>query len=189
MPEDGGREGLHVVLGDDAVPQPVGQQLAGDTQRRAVLHEGDVVDVGHLGAADALVDPAHHVAEDRLAVVVDLFVDLLGCPGQFLGQRDGQQFGAGGALLAGQLFLDLANVDLVVVHGVQGGTRRRRHPRGGGAGLRLGDLLLDHLGHQIGHGPHALTDLGASGQAVGQTGVDVGVLVGLDPRLALQRIC
>ena len=83
--------GLDLLFGDDAVAQPVRQQLAGDAQRGAVFHQRDVVDVGHLGAADACVDPAHDVAEDRLAVVVDLFADLLGRPGQLLGQRDGQQ--------------------------------------------------------------------------------------------------
>jgi hypothetical protein len=57
------------------VVQPVGDVLAGDAQRGAVLHQADVVDVGHLGAADALVDPAHHVAEDALGVVVELGLD------------------------------------------------------------------------------------------------------------------
>ena len=62
----------HLGLVGDAVVQPVGDVLAGDAQRGAVLHQADVVDVGHLGAADALVDPAHHVAEDALRVVVEL---------------------------------------------------------------------------------------------------------------------
>ena len=64
--------------------QPVGDVLGGDAAGRAVLHQADVVDVGHLGAADALVDPAHDVAEDALGVVVDLGRDLVG-----------DQFGAG----------------------------------------------------------------------------------------------
>ena len=68
------------VLGGDAVVQPVGDVLAGDAQRGAVLHQADVVDVGHLRAADALVDPAHDVAEDALRVVVELLLDLLGRP-------------------------------------------------------------------------------------------------------------
>src|SRR5690606_12431770 len=39
--------------------------------------------------------------------------------------------------------------------------------------------------HQVGHGPHALADLRATGQAAVQTVVDVPVLVGGDPLLAL----
>ena len=38
-------------------------------KRGAVFHQADVVDVRHLGAADALVDPAHHVAQDALALL------------------------------------------------------------------------------------------------------------------------
>ena len=47
-----------------------------DAQRGAVFHQADVVDVGHLGAAHALVDPAHHVAQDALRVVVELLLAL-----------------------------------------------------------------------------------------------------------------
>ena len=81
LPVDDQRHALqarvHLGLGHDAVAQPVGEQLAGDAQRGPVLHQADVVDVGHLGAADALVDPAHHVAEDALDVVVELLAHLV----------------------------------------------------------------------------------------------------------------
>jgi hypothetical protein len=70
--------------------QPVGDVLRGDAQRRAVLHQPHVVDVRHLGAADALVDPAHHIAEDALRVVVELALDVLGRPVPRRRQRDGQ---------------------------------------------------------------------------------------------------
>ncbi len=60
----------------DAVEQPVGHVLRGDAQRRAVLHQADIVDVGHLRAADALVDPAHDIAEDALGIVVELAARL-----------------------------------------------------------------------------------------------------------------
>ena len=76
---------------DDAVAQPVGDVLAGDAQGRAVLHQPDVVDVRHLGAADALVDPAHHIAEDALAVVVELLLHVVRRPVRPVGERDGQQ--------------------------------------------------------------------------------------------------
>src|SRR6201999_2611156 len=177
----------HILFGDDAMPQPVGQQLAGNPQRGAVFHQRDVVDVGHLRAAHTRVDPAHHVTKDRLAVVVHLFADLLGRPGQFLGQRDRQQLVDGGALLALELFLHRSHIHVVVVHGVQRGRRGRGHPRRGRAGLRLADLLLHHVGHQLGHGPHALADLRPALEAGGEPGVDVVVLVGLDPGGALHR--
>ena len=79
------------------------------------------------------------------------------------------------------------DVDLVVMHGVQGRRSRRGHPRGGRAGLGLTDLLLDHVGHQLRHRPHALADLGPAGEPGRQTDVDVLVLVGLDPVGGLHR--
>ena len=63
---------LDLVGGDDAVVQPVGDVLGGDPAGGAVLHQRGAVDVGDLGAADAVVDPALHVAEDALEVVLDL---------------------------------------------------------------------------------------------------------------------
>jgi hypothetical protein len=58
----------HLTLGHESVPQPVGDMLAGNAQRRPVLHQPDVVDIGHLGAAEALIDPADHVAQNALRV-------------------------------------------------------------------------------------------------------------------------
>ena len=43
-----------VGVGDDAVVEPVGEQLRRDAQRRAVLHQLDAFDRRHLRAADAL---------------------------------------------------------------------------------------------------------------------------------------
>ena len=54
--------------------QPVGDVLAGDAQGGAVFHQADIVDVRHLGAADALVHPAHDIAQDALGVVVQLLL-------------------------------------------------------------------------------------------------------------------
>ena len=82
LPVDDGGHAAKRLLDLLAVTTPWRSQLAmccdGDAQRRAVLHQPDVVDVGHLRAADALVDPAHDVAEDALGVVVELALDLLG---------------------------------------------------------------------------------------------------------------
>jgi hypothetical protein len=65
---------------DHAVMQPVGDVLGRDAAGGAVLHQADIVDVGHLGAADALIDPAHDIAENALRVVLDLALDLLLAP-------------------------------------------------------------------------------------------------------------
>ena len=101
-------------------------------------------------------------------------------------QRDGQQRLDAGAA-AGQIPLHRVDVDVVVMHGVQRGGGGRGHPGGAGAGPGLGDLLRHHVGHQIGHRPHALADLGPSGEAGGQADVDVAILVGEDPGLRLHR--
>ncbi len=65
---------LHLLFGHHAVQQPVGDVLAGNAQGGAVFHQADVVNVGHLGAAHALVDPAHHIAQNALGVVVQLLL-------------------------------------------------------------------------------------------------------------------
>lgn len=80
-----------------------------------------------------------------------------------------------------QARLDFGDIDAVVVGRVQSGRRRRRHPGGVGAGLRVGDLLFEHRRHQIGHRPHALADLGVTGQATFKPDVDVPVFIGADP--------
>ena len=49
----------------------------------------------------------------------------------------------------------------------------------------MADLLLEHGGHQVRHGPHALADLRLALQAAGQAHVHVVVLVGADPFLGL----
>ena len=54
--------------------------LARNAQRRAVFHQANVVDVGHLGASHALVNPAHHIAQDALHVVVQLLLFFAGAP-------------------------------------------------------------------------------------------------------------
>lgn len=83
--------GVHLFRRADAVQQPVGHMLGGDAQGGAVLHQADVMDVGHLGAADALINPAHHIAEQTLGVVVQLLGDLGVGPVHAVRQRRGQQ--------------------------------------------------------------------------------------------------
>ena len=52
----------------------------------------------------------------------------------------------------------------------------------------MGDLFVQHRGHQIGHRPHPLADLGLAGQPAFQPDIDVQVLVGRDPGLALDEV-
>src|SRR5690606_5479237 len=113
---DHGGHALHgfhdLFTGHDAVTQPVGHVLAGNAQRGAVFHEPHVVDVGHLRAAHALVDPAHHIAQYALRIVVEFLLDLFGRPvgvgghGHF---EDAAQQGLVAALHRG---LDRLHVDL-----------------------------------------------------------------------------
>ena len=65
--------------------------LAGNTQGRAVLHQPNVVDIRHLGTADALIDPAHHVAENALGVVIQLLLNVMLRPVQALGPGDREE--------------------------------------------------------------------------------------------------
>ncbi|MNP54004.1 hypothetical protein D3C76_1485280 [compost metagenome] len=60
--------------------QPVGYVLRRNPQGGPVLHQAHIVDVRHLGAADPLLDPAHHVTEDALAVVVQFRLDVGSTP-------------------------------------------------------------------------------------------------------------
>src|SRR5690606_10291714 len=100
--------------------------LAGDTQRGAVFHQADVVDVRDFRAPDTLVDPAHDIAEDALGVVFQFAADVIGTPVGGVADGDGQQaieqfvlyVGESGAF---QLLLHGRHVDLVIVQGVQGG--------------------------------------------------------------------
>ena len=69
--------GFHDLFrGTNAVAQPVGNMLTGNPQSRPILHQPDVIDVGNLGTADALVNPAHDITQDALGVVVEFCLYL-----------------------------------------------------------------------------------------------------------------
>ena len=84
-----------------------------------------------------------------------------------------------------KLLLHGGHVDLVVVQRMQRGRRRAGHPGSVGAGLGVGDLLLQHRRHQVRHGPHALADLRPAPQPASQAHQHVVSLVGLDPGAGL----
>ncbi len=168
--------------------QPVRQMLARDPQRGAVFHQADIVDVGHFGTADPLIDPAHHIAEDALAVVVDFLLHIVRRPVRLRHRngKDVRQLGARAPL--GQFLVARLHVDLMVMQRMQRRGGRRRNPGGRGAGLRMRDLLRQHVRHLVGRGPHALADLGMAGQAIDKSDIDVPVFIGLDPGLGLHVV-
>ncbi len=139
------------------------------------------MDVGHLGAADALVDPAHDITENALRIVVEFALDLVRRPVRPHGHRHREDVVELCLRPALQRHLDGMHIDLVVVRGVQRRRGRRRHPGGVGASLGMGDLLFQHRRHQVGHRPHALADLGVAGQAAFEPGVDIPRLIGGNP--------
>src|SRR5579872_5923078 len=71
---------------------------------------------------------------------------------------------------------------------MQRGRRRTRYPGAIGAGFGMLDLGFKHCRHPVRHRPHALADLGPAGETAFQAYVDVLVLVGDDPILALDEI-
>ena len=121
----------------DALVQPVGDVLRGDAAGRAVFHEADVVDVGHFRATDALVDPAHDVAEYALRIVLEFGRDLGFATSSYLGASGSVRMSASlprrpaCAISAWRA----STSTCVVVRRVQRGGCRARHPRARRAGL------------------------------------------------------
>ena len=145
------------------------------------------MDVRHLGAADALIDPAHDVAEDALGVVVQFLPDFIRARRSDR-ERRGQQGRQSGRRARGDLGLTRPDVDLVIMQGVQGRRRRRGNPRRRGARARVPRLGRQHVAHAVRRGPHPLADLRPARQAGLQADVDVAVLIGLDPAGIAHRL-
>ena len=147
--------------------QPVRQVLAGNAQGSAVLHQADIANVRHLGAADALFHPPHHVAQYALGVVVEFLLNLLVCAERCIAeQRNHQNVVAQCRHATGRARPALGrNVHPVVMHSVQHSSRRRGYPGGIGTGQRVVDLGFDHGVHLIRHGPHAFAYLSSARQA------------------------
>ena len=178
---------MHLLRRDHTMPKPVGDVLAADAQGRAVFHQADVVNVGHLGAAHTLVNPAHHVSQNPLRVVVEFLLLFLGTPFGVGGDRNGQQVfedllaRSSRNRLFFHFFLHTRHRHLVIVHGMQGGRRRAGYPSGVGARQGMSDFQAEHVGHQIRHGPHALANLRATGKAAGQTNLHVVLFIRSNP--------
>ena len=56
--------------------QPIGDMLRRDSQSRPILHKSYVVEIEHLRASDAQVNPPHHVAQDTLQIVIQLLLNF-----------------------------------------------------------------------------------------------------------------
>jgi hypothetical protein len=148
------------------VEQPVGHVLRGDAQRRAVFHQPDIVDVGHLGAADPLIDPAHDIAKDALGIVVE-----------FVAYSSALQLRPSASGTVSSYARDRRSVRR---RSPAGARRRRPHDNGArAASRRSGDgtqavfaplfgwpiFWIEHIGHAVGRRPHALADLRLAAKA------------------------
>ena len=65
-----------LVARHNTMVQPVGDMLRRNPAGRAIFHQSDIIDVRHFGTAHPLIDPAHHIAQDPLRVVLHLAPDL-----------------------------------------------------------------------------------------------------------------
>ena len=169
--------------------QPVGNVLGRNPAGCAVFHQPDVLQVRHLGTAHPLIDPAHHIAKNALGVVLDLAQALVIGPFAIGGQRNVQHcihIGAPPARLQPGLYGE--DIDLVIMQRVQRCRCWTGHPGTGRARLGVFDLLFQHRRHQVGHRPHALADLRAALQPTFQPDINVLVLIGTDPGLALDEV-
>jgi hypothetical protein len=113
-----------LLVGNDAMVQPVSDVLTGYSQCRAILHQAQVVDSGYFRATDALVHPAHHIAEGALCVILQLVTNGFGAKVATVHQRHREDVFETCGLALGQLSLPLADIHLVIVHSVQGRCRR-----------------------------------------------------------------
>ena len=71
---------------------------------------------GTLEQPDALIDPAHHIAENALGIVVELVLDFLAVPVRTFGANGMARISSRLAVSrVCQLLLDLGHIDLVIV--------------------------------------------------------------------------
>ena len=163
--------------------------LRGYAASGAVFHQAHIAQIGHFGTAHALINPAHHIAQNALRVVFHLAHHLrlapfaVACQGNFQ-----QRFHIGPPPARRQAALHGEDVDLVVMQRVQDGCGGRWDPSAIRARLGMVDLLFQHRRHQIGGCPHSLANLRPPRQATFQADVDILVLVSANPRLTLDEI-
>ena len=57
--------------------QPIGDMLARNAQCRAIFHQTHIVNIGHLRATNALINPADHIAQNALRIIIQFLHNLL----------------------------------------------------------------------------------------------------------------
>ena len=102
-----------------------------------------------------------------MSIVVNFLLLFGVCPVAIFGDGDLQEIvdqGLAFVVVLGGFQRELNGTDVhrVVVKCMQGGSSGRGHPGSIGTGFGMCDFLLQHRGHQVGHGPHAFADLSAS---------------------------
>merc|ERR1740130_1619832 len=123
-----------------------------------IFHQADVRKVRNLGAADAEVNPPHHIAKNALRILPKLVHDSV------FGQGFCQQWWLDEWLdlhrcTHAQLRLTGHDVDAVIMDAVQCGSSGRWHPGSASPCHELADLVLEHGLHAVRLCPHALADL------------------------------
>ena len=167
--------------------QPIGDMLARNTQRRAIFHQTHIVNIGHLGTANTLINPAHHIAQNTLRIIVQFPLDLLSSqiPIQ---QRRRQNRLQTRAFAPREFCLPRRNIHLMIVHRVQCGRSWRRNPRSSRPRFRVIHLRLHHLPHRIRHRPHPLANLPFADQPRLNTHIHIPIFISRQPRLRLNFI-
>src|ERR1700731_3052653 len=113
------------------------------------------MDIRHFGTADALVDPTHDIAQNPLAIVVELGLNVVWGPIR-PANWNGEEVGKMRRAAPGEVFPAGRDIDLMIMHRVQDGGRRRGHPSGIRPGKRMHDLLREHIGHPVRPAPAAM---------------------------------
>src|SRR3546814_10577388 len=139
------------------------------------------MDVGYFGAAHALIYPAHDIAKNALRVIFQLVTNFGGRPVATTRQRNGEQLLQRSDAFRLALRLLGEDVDLMIMDGMQGRGSRRGHPGGIGSGPGMAYLLLQHVCHAVGRGPHALANLRLARTTAGEADLNVALLIGLNP--------
>ena len=167
--------------------QPIGDMLARNTQSRAIFHQTHIVNIGHLGTANTLINPAHHIAQNTLRIIIQFLCNLLSRQIS-IQQRRRQNRIQTRAFSPREFCLPRRNIHLMVVHRVQRGRSWRRNPRGCRPCFGVIHLRLHHLPHRIGHRPHPLANLSLADQPRLNTHIHIPILISRQPGLRLNFI-
>lgn len=74
------QSGIDLFRANDTVQHPVGNMLAGNTQRSAVFHQAHIVNIRNLRATYALINPTYYVSQNTLRVVIEFLLNVFRAP-------------------------------------------------------------------------------------------------------------